>query len=200
MWLVVVDFSDQCVSSLTLICQQPSNTRWWPGYEDNIIRVNKEKGVCSVSLFLSLSLSPLTDVPCRLHRRQSSWMGRSCMLCCGGCLLWPTGTWRSTSWSPSCTWPSGSCVPSLGLCRGHRCCVSGTCSFVRVRYCTDVFFCIANEMALQQKRFPQTNQVILTEITSGMNYNVVQWMDDRAAECTLSKHSLCLRQVNPVVL
>lgn len=82
---------------------------------------------------MSLPPPPLIVVLRCLHRRRSSWMGRSCTLCCGGCLPWPTVTWRSTSWSPSCTWQSGSCAPSLGRCRGPQCCESGTCSFVRVR-------------------------------------------------------------------
>lgn len=94
--------------------------------------------LCQSSICLSLKppRPPLTALPCRLHRRRSSWTGRSCTLCWGACLPRPTVTWRSTSWSPSCTWPSGSCAPSLGLCRGPRCFACGTCSSVRVRYYT----------------------------------------------------------------
>ena len=163
----MVDFSGQCVSSLTLVCQQPNNTRWWPGYEDDLIRLNKEKGVCSVSLspdWRSL-LSPQEaiqldgEILYALLRRVSPVAHRHLKKHKLEPILYMT-EWFMCAFSRTLPWASVLRVWDMFLCEGEI-----------LHWC---IYCITNEKA--------------------------RWMDDCVTECTLSKHSLCLHQVNPLVL
>lgn len=146
---IVITYNTAGVS----VCLRPLN-------HPNTLMTPRHGGRANQTDYRRKKASALTAVPCLLHRRRSSWTGRSCTLCCAASLLWLTATWRSTSWSPSCTWPSGSCAPSLGLCRGRRCCASGTCFFVRVRSCKKHRKCIKSSFCWD---------ATLVEMTSVLN-------------------------------